>query len=561
MLNKKKTAALVLASALMASATGFHSFAATAHFNDGTTGSDWSAWTESWNEVSQNYELVSLTPGADETKMNFGWYSKSGAAATPVVELSLNADMSGATQFAGTVTPAVDGYQSNKATVSGLKENTTYYYRYYKNGVPSETASFTTHSFSSYQMLYVGDPQIGASKGQTAADGTALNYAADALNTAARNDAYNWNQTLNTALKANPNISFILSAGDQINKNVNGTDSGNEVEYAGYLNAEALKSLPVATTIGNHDATNQSYTFHFNNPNTTGLGMTEAGGDYFYKYGDAVFIVLNTNNYNCAEHEAVIKEALRQHPDTAWRIVMFHQDIYGSGLDHSDSDGIVLRTQLTPIMDKYDIDVVLQGHDHTYSRSYLLEGDGKTHSNYDFYDWDNVKDTAGNVYPYADASYQADNNCYTIADQTQGKVTNPKGTLYMEANSSTGSKYYELIPAQQDYIAARSQNWNPTYSVISLTPSAFTIDTYEVVNGQPKSLDQTFTIEKTAKRTQTVSAAGNEKPAAGASTAKTSSALPATGDTTTTTRPAVYVMIAVVAACTLWLLFYRKKED
>ena len=28
--------------------------------------------------------------------------------------------------------------------------------------------------------------------------------------------------------------------------------------------------------------------------------------------------------------------------------------------------GMVLRTQLTPLMDKYDIDVVLQGHDHTY---------------------------------------------------------------------------------------------------------------------------------------------------------------------------------------------------
>ena len=57
-----------------------------------------------------------------------------------------------------------------------------------------------------------------------------------------------------------------------------------------------------------------------------------------------------------------------------WKVVMFHQDIYGSGYDHSDSDGMVLRTQLTPLMDKYDIDVVLQGHDHTYSRSKLLMG-------------------------------------------------------------------------------------------------------------------------------------------------------------------------------------------
>lgn len=61
---------------------------------------------------------------------------------------------------------------------------------------------------------------------------------------------------------------------------------------------------------------------------------------------------------------------------------MFHQDIYGSGYDHSDSDGIVLRTQLTPVIDKYDIDVVLQRHDHTYSRTYQLTSDGKEHNSY-----------------------------------------------------------------------------------------------------------------------------------------------------------------------------------
>ena len=34
----------------------------------------------------------------------------------------------------------------------------------------------------------------------------------------------------------------------------------------------------------------------------------------------------------------------------------------------------------------------------------------------------------------------------------------PKGVFYMSSNSATGSKYYNLIPQQQDYIAARSQS-------------------------------------------------------------------------------------------------------
>ena len=43
----------------------------------------------------------------------------------------------------------------------------------------------------------------------------------------------------------------------------------------------------------------------------------------------------------------------------------------------------------------------------------------------------------------------------------------------MEANSATGSKYYNLISTQQDYIAERSQTWTPTYSVVNVTSDSF----------------------------------------------------------------------------------------
>ena len=83
--------------------------------------------------------------------------------------------------------------------------------------------------------------------------------------------------------------------------------------------------------------------------------MTQAGGDYFYTYGPGLFIVLNTNNYNVAEHELAIQQAVNMYPDVQWRVVTIHQDIYGSGLDHSDTDGMILRTQLTPVFDRYDL--------------------------------------------------------------------------------------------------------------------------------------------------------------------------------------------------------------
>ncbi|MFQ9703745.1 MAG: hypothetical protein ACLR0U_19440 [Enterocloster clostridioformis] len=68
----------------------------------------------------------------------------------------------------------------------------------------------------------------------------------------------------------------------------------------------------------------------------------------------------------------------------------------------------------------------------------------------------------------------------------------------MTANPASGSKYHELIGSQQDYIANRSQNWLPSYSVINMTPSDFKITTYQITDdGKVETIDNTFTIRKT----------------------------------------------------------------
>lgn len=519
MQKRKKILAGVLAGTLVLSACPF---ALAASYNDSsvTGGSaQWQAWVSQWDTTATDYTKVSLTPGADETQLNFAWYSKSesGKTATPVVHFGT--DKNSLTAFTGTSgqvdTSLTDGvaYNYNHVVVTGLKANTTYYYTVEKNGVQTEVQEYKTGSFDSVKILYVGDPQIGASKGQTQGSDT-LKGDSGAGNTAARNDSFAWNRTLEIASAQNPDLNFIISAGDQVNK----TGKAKEEEYAGYLSASVLAGLPVATTIGNHDSLNPDYSYHFNNPNTTGYGETEAGGDYYYSYGEGLFIVLNTNNYNVAEHEKTIQQAVASDPDATWRIVTIHQDIYGTGLDHSDTDGMILRTQLTPIFDKYDIDVVLQGHDHTYSRSKLLYGDGQTHGTYEFrlndegtdYDWNNAYNTQNDekipLYPEesdtagtaAHDAFQADNGCYTIEDTTGNTVVNPKGTLYMTANSASGSKFYELIAAQQDYIAARSQNWLPSYSVIEMDDDSFSIITYQVTEtGKTEAIDDAFTIQKT----------------------------------------------------------------
>jgi hypothetical protein len=513
--------AVALGLSLMA-CTAVEGFAATKHFANGESlGSrpsaavSWEAWKAEWPVVASDFTKVSLAPGKNETELNFAWMSRADSGVKPTVRFGT--DPSKMEEYKGSseeADPALTGgvkYVSNKVTVTGLKPETTYYY-----AVDGQSAKvYRTGSFETVSFLYVGDPQIGASKGQVQG-GTKLVPESGSANTAARNDAFGWERTLNLAVSENKNLNFVLSAGDQVNK----TGKPKEEEFAGYLNPKVLEGLPVATTIGNHDSLNPDYRYHFNTPNMTKLGATAAGGDYYFSYGSALFVVLNTNNYNAAEHDEALKQAVASDPDAKWRIVSMHQDIYGSGLDHSDSDGMILRTQLTPIFDKYDVDVVLQGHDHTYSRSKMLYGDGKTHQKYAFslnekgddYDWDHAVNTVTKakiaLNPKDDdtaaknalADFQNDNKCYVIEDVSGNEVVNPKGTLYMEANSASGSKYYELIAAQQDYIAVRSQNWLPSYSVVTVTPERFMIDTYQVTDeGKTEKIDDTFSIVKKAK--------------------------------------------------------------
>ena len=140
-------------------------------------------------------------------------------------------------------------------------------------------------------------------------------------------------------------------------------------------------------------------------------------------------------------------------------------------------------------MDKYDIDVVLQGHDHTYSRTYQLQGDGQAHDKFT-----KTENTA---------NYAKENNCYEIVDTTKsGTVVNPKGTIYLEANSATGSKFYNLITAKQDFISERSQTWTPSYSVVNVTDDSFEVTTYDADTGKVLDGSSSYKIVKKAEDTK-----------------------------------------------------------
>ncbi|MDC7124826.1 MAG: metallophosphoesterase family protein [Spirochaetales bacterium] len=393
--------------------------------------------------ASTKYIVNDLTmqPGADETQMNFCWYSNNAEAA--VVEIALKSAMTdsnfpedNALTFSGTAT-ASGSFISNEVVVEGLKEKTEYIYRVGDGDNFGAVYDLKTQDSSNFNAILVGDPQIGCS-GNT------------------NNDMQGWENTISTAIKSFPNSSFILSAGDQV-------ETGpSEAQYDAFFNAPELVSTPLAPTIGNHD-NKGLYKYHYNSPNeSTEYGTTKAGSDYYFTYGNTLFMVINSNNTSAFSHETFMKDAIEKEGiNVAWKIVMFHHSIYSSATHSVDADIIARRNDLYPVFDKLDIDVVLMGHDHVYSRSWqLLNGTAQK---------DQKNDADGNA-------------------------IDPTGTLYVTVNSSSGSKYYDLVDTDKDYRAARWQGYEPSYSNVEITDNSFTVTTYK--SGDNSIID-TCSIYKT----------------------------------------------------------------
>lgn len=397
-------------------------------------------------ETTVEQKALNLTIGEDETKMNLTWYANTNTSGT--VQLAkagamINGEFpSQFTTVEATNNQANDkGFYYNQATLANLEENTKYVYRVVNGDQVSKIYDFTTKDFDgSYNFIFAGDPQIGASD-------------------SASKDTEGWDKTLSDSInKFNPN--FILSAGDQVNT------ASDENQYSGYLDHEELTSVPQATTIGNHDSSSNAYTQHFNLPNETAKGETAAGTDYWYVYNNTLFMNINTNNTSTAEHKAFMKEAIKENQDVRWKVVVFHHSVYSVASHSVESSILKRREELTPVFDDLGIDVVLMGHDHVYVRSNMMKG-------------------------------------MKVSQETKDltSVTDPEGILYLTANSASGSKYYDIkTNISTDFVAKMDQSKQRSISNIEVSENSFKVTTYlyNSNDNQWSTLDE-FTINKSVE--------------------------------------------------------------
>jgi hypothetical protein len=91
---------------------------------------------------------------------------------------------------------------------------------------------------------------------------------------------------------------------------------------------------------------------------------------YYLDYQGVRFIALNGSK--CLDEQSKWLEPVLANNPNRWTIVVMHQPMFPTA---KDRDGIETRKAFESLFDKYHVDVVLQGHDHTYGRTHKVNAD------------------------------------------------------------------------------------------------------------------------------------------------------------------------------------------
>lgn len=288
--------------------------------------------------------------------------------------------------------------------LSGLQPDTRYMYRVGDGTNWSEWIHFSTAAAGprDFSFVYFGDAQ---------------------------NDVRSlWSRVAREAYREAPKAAFFLHAGDLINKANADGEWGEWFEAAGFISG----MTPVIATPGNHEYANGQISGHwqpqFEFPKNGPPGLSES--TYFIDYQGTRIISLNSNE-QLAEQARWLRAVLAANPNR-WTIVTFHHPVYSTA---KGRDNPKVRETWQPIFDEFRVDLVLQGHDHTYGRTNLASGTGG-------------RSPAGTVYVVSVSGpkmYEADRKTVftRIAEETQlfQIIHVSQNEIRYEARTATGRLY------------------------------------------------------------------------------------------------------------------------
>ncbi len=235
----------------------------------------------------------------------------------------------------------------HSVTFTGLRPDTLYAYRVGDGTRWTEWFQFRTASTSRkpFSFLYLGDAQ---------------------------NDILSlWSRVVREGFRHAPDMRFIVHAGDLVNDGNSEWQWGEWFRAGGFIHA-MVGSVP---TPGNHEYRARSaaeverkesslsvfWNPQFTLPRNGVAGLEES--NYWFDYEGARIVVLNSNRNREAQTEW-LKGVLRDNPQP-WTIATFHHPVYSAA---GERDNPALREAWKPVLEEYGVDLVLQGHDHTYAR-------------------------------------------------------------------------------------------------------------------------------------------------------------------------------------------------
>ena len=178
-----------------------------------------------------------------------------------------------------------------------------------------------------------------------------------------------WSRVIREAYSDAPKASFFLHAGDLVNRAESDAEWGEWFGAGGHLNA----MTPSIAVPGNHEQAKAAFGFRrlshhwrptFAFPENGPDGLKESC--YTLVYQGVRFVCLNSNA-SLSKQAAWLDTTLAANEEK-WVVCTFHHPVFSTGRDRDNSE---LRKLWKPILDKYTVDLVLQGHDHTYGRTGL----------------------------------------------------------------------------------------------------------------------------------------------------------------------------------------------
>ncbi|MBQ2847324.1 MAG: metallophosphoesterase [Clostridia bacterium] len=342
-------------------------------------------------------------------------------------------------------------YIKHTVKLSGLEPGEKYSYRVgnAEYGWWSDAGVITTAEGGdeAFTFFYVTDPQ------------------------AQRQDQYErFAEVIETAAKTYPDGRFIVSAGDQV-------DAGENIKHWRYLlnSTDELLNLPLMPTTGNHEDEGAVLTENFVLPNVPEQDL-DSGVFYSYDYNGVHFTVLNTNDDEDDKLSdaqiAWMKNDIKS-SDAKWKIVVLHKALYSNGSHYDDGDVEGMRAQLGALLPYLGVDLVLQGHDHVYLRTDVLNG--------------NV------VVPTKEGTKTYNGLDYSVK-------YNPLGTLYSICGTAGVKVYHTKDAAATDEKFPRAEAIvdveNSMFSAITVDGDTLYYNAYQVDGDEAVRVDN-FAIEKT----------------------------------------------------------------